>query len=109
MKNDHKDLKNEQIIKILAESGSNLSIRALHKRITRFYEIEISYRSLERKVLQMVKMGALEIGPIETEKYCIKPGIEFMVTLSIEEITGLFSLLPEGHPLSYRLKATMRI
>jgi hypothetical protein len=108
MKTDNKDLKNDEILRILADSVSSLSLRALHQRITRFYDIKIAYRTLQRKVQKMLKMGELELVVSSTHKYSIKTGVGFVVNLTHEELTYLVVVLPDG-PLSRRLKAEMGI
>jgi hypothetical protein len=97
----------DSILKVLNEANNGISISDLHKKLSEEFKLEITRKTIERDIADIVKKGFFLLDskhPMTVYPAGIK---ECIIHLTNEDITYLIVVLPEGHSLRDRLKSFM--
>jgi predicted DNA-binding transcriptional regulator YafY len=107
MKKNKRGERIDLVLKILNEAKEGVSVSDVHKQLVEDYQVEVSRKTIERDIAEIVKTGFFMLD-LKSPLIIYPGGIrECIIHLTNEEITYLLVVLPEGHPLKERLKSFM--
>lgn len=107
MKKNKRNERLDLLLKVLNEAKQGISITDLHSTLKEDHKIEVSRKTIERDIAEIVQKGFFLFD--SKSPMTVYPGgiRECIIHLTNEDITYLLVVLPEGNSLRERLKSFM--
>ena len=109
MTKGQKEPRLELILKVLRDETEALTLSEIHEKMKLITNLEISRKTIQRDIFEMIQRGIIIQSSIRPLKVCLWGQFGAIINLSHEEITYLIVVLPDNHPLNIRLKRLIGI
>lgn len=100
------NIKNDRINKIksfLRMQTSPMTVTEIHEALSKRFHLDVSRKTIERDMVQMIEMGCLTITPGVPAKYTLNKPNEVEVVLKLEKIRLILGLIKSDSELYGKL------
>jgi predicted transcriptional regulator len=103
-----KKVRIELILKVLIESKQSQTISEIHDKLLTVYQFDVSRKTIERDMLEMVKKGLVHASENLPFRYTPHSSEDLILKLTSKEATYLMVVLPQEHSVYQKLWELMK-